>query len=150
MIVSHELAKMLLLLVDRLAQRPNWRNYSFVEDMKCEALIQLCKVNNPVPNLPPERWDRRPNCLKFDFSYSDRTGKSPNPFAYLTQVVSNAFRRTVKLEQALASFRDDVLVEEGMTPSHRRQAEMEANRSSEPIQPKVKPRAPRARKAAPT
>lgn len=133
MVVSDRLAKMLVLLVSRLSMRPNWRSYSFVEDMKAEALHQLIKSNNPLPNVPPEKQDRRPNILKFSFKYSEAKGIPANPFSYATTIVTNAFRRAVKLEGQLAEFRDDCLVEAGVAPSIRRQTEMELNRSAEPI-----------------
>lgn len=147
MIVSNRLAKMLMLLVYKLSQRPNWRSYSFVEDMRAEALHQLIKRNNPVAYIPPEKQDNRPNILKFSFKYAETKGIPPNPFSYATTIVTNAFRRAVKLEGQLAEFRDDCLVEAGVAPSIRRQTEMEMGRSSEPIIPQVKPRTPRTRKS---
>lgn len=144
MIVSDKLARMLMLMVDRLALKGNWRNYSFIEDMKAEAICQLVKCNEQ--HRTGQSNDYRPNVLKFDTTYAQRTGKSQNPFAYITQIVTNSFRRSVKVEGALQDFRDDVLLEERHIPSARRQFEDEMNRSSEPIPIKRKPRPPTAKK----
>lgn len=131
MVVSHRLAEMLILLVDRIAMKPNWRNYSFLSDMKGDALLQLVKCNQSAGLTRGN--DYRPNILKFDFGYSERSGKAPNAFAYATQIVTNSFRKMVKLEGALAELRDDCLEQANITPSNRRQVYNEANRSSDPI-----------------
>ena len=41
MTVSDKLARMLMLMVARIALKPNFRYYSFFEDMKSDALFQL-------------------------------------------------------------------------------------------------------------
>lgn len=138
--VSDKLARMLMLLVDRIALKPNWRNYSYISDMRGDALLQLIKRNQS--NGPIRRNDQRPNILKFSFEYAERAGKPPNPFAYATQIIMNAFRRAVKLEAALGELRDDLLEEENMAPSARRQGRNEDLRSAEPIlkRPRGRPR----------
>ena len=73
--------------------------------------------------------DYRPNILKFDISYSQRAGTTPNGFAYCTQIVMNVFRRYIKQEGKLADFRDDGLIAAGATPSISRQIRDEDNRS---------------------
>ena len=145
MVVSDKLANMLILIVEKYALKPNWRQYSFLEDMKCEAVLQLVKCNETKSSN-----DFRPNILKFDLSYAQRTGKTPNPFAYATQIISNVFRRAVKLEGALTRFRDDCLLDAGHSPSAKRQFEDECNWSADPIPPPVKPRPPqRAKRGRP-
>ena len=129
MVVSRELAAMLWLMIERYALRPNWRQYTFLDDMKSEAMLQLVKTNDPKPG----QNDFRPNILKFDLSYGLRTGKQSNPFSYATQIISNVFRRYVKAEGALARFRDDVIIEAGLAPSAKRQFEDELARSADPI-----------------
>lgn len=142
--VSNKLATMLMLMVERLSQKPNYRNYSFVQDMQAEALYQLCKTNNPIQRSSSRKPDPRPNVLKFDPSFAERSGKSPNPFSYVTQIIANTFRRCIKDEGKLAEFRDDALEDGGHTPSYRRQMHNEANRSNEPIP--LKPTTGRPRK----
>ena len=151
MTVSKRLAEMLYLLVTRIALKPNWRSYSYIMDMKSDALLQLLKHNEQTKGRG-SALDTRPNILKFDFSYAERSGKPPNPFSYATQIVTNVFRRFVKLEQAMQGFRDDCLTQAGLTPSNKRQLEDDANRSSEPIPPRYRrgsPGRPSSRKRVP-
>lgn len=143
--VSDTLAKMLMLMVNRLSLKPNYRNYSFLQDMQADALYQLCKTNNPKPG----RNDGRPNALKFDTSYAERTGKQQNPFSYITQIISNSFRRCIKDEGRLAEYRDDTLEECGAVPSHRRQLHNDLNRSSDPLPYKPRFSTGRPRKTTP-
>jgi hypothetical protein len=133
MIVSDTLARMLMLMVSRIALKPNFKYYSFIEDMKADALFQLIKRNDQKGSN-----DYRPNILKFDISYSQRAGTAPNGFAYATQIIMNVFRRFIKAEGKLAQFRDDGLIAAGQLPSIGRQIADQDNRSSEPIP--IKPR----------
>jgi DNA primase len=57
---------MFLLLVEQYSRRGNWRGYSYVSDMRGQALVQLSQVG-----------------LQFDESRSD------NPFAWYTQIIKN-------------------------------------------------------------
>lgn len=128
MVVSDRLARMLVLLVSRIASKPSFRNYSYVEDMQCEALLQLVRRN-----AQQSRNDQRPNILKFDFGYAERKGTKPNPFSYATQIVTNIFRRQIKVEQGMVALRDDLLEVNRKMPSARRQIYNDEHRSSEPI-----------------
>jgi hypothetical protein len=144
MVVSDRLARMLVLLVNRIGSKAQFRNYSFVEDMKCEALLQLVRRN-----AQQTRNDQRPNILKFDQGYAARRGTKPNPFSYATQIVTNIFRRQIKVEQGMVGLRDDILEANRKTPSARRQIYNDEHRSSEPIPPpqKVGPGRGRKKKA---
>jgi len=64
--MSNRLASMFLLLVQQYSSRGNWRGYSYVADMRGQALVQLSQVG-----------------LQFDESRSD------NPFAWYTQIIKN-------------------------------------------------------------
>lgn len=100
--ITNELANMFLLLVNRYAQRSNWRGYTYVEEMKGQALLQLSVTG-----------------LLFD-EY-----KSENPFSYFTAIVSNSFTSILNGEKKHQSLRDDLLQEYGKNPSYTRQAEHE-------------------------
>src|SRR3546814_6436149 len=39
-----KLGKMYYLLVEKIGQKSNWRNYSYLDDMKSSALLQLSMV----------------------------------------------------------------------------------------------------------
>ena len=63
--------------------------------------------------------------LQFDES------KSENPFAYYTAAITNSFTRILNVEKKNQSLRDDILQENGMTPSHTRQIEWEIKQKAE-------------------
>lgn len=69
---SADLTDKLVLLVNRLGTRGNWKNYSYLDDMKSEALIALLT-----------------GTFKFD------EGRFHKPFTYLTKIAENAFKRYV-------------------------------------------------------
>jgi hypothetical protein len=100
--ITEELGKMFLMLADRYAQRSNWRGYTYVDEMKGQAILQLSQIG-----------------LQFDES------KSENPFAYYTAAVTNSFTRVLNIEKRNQNIRDDMLQENGLTPSFTRQNQQE-------------------------
>jgi hypothetical protein len=100
--ITEELGKMYLMLAERYAQRSNWRGYTYVEEMKGQAILQLSQIG-----------------LQFDES------KSENPFAYYTAAVTNSFTRVLNIEKRNQNIRDDMLQEHGLTPSFTRQNQQE-------------------------
>ena len=100
--LTHKLGTMFLKLVERYSHRSNWRGYSYVDEMRGEALLQLSLVG-----------------LKFNEARSD------NPFAYYTAAVNNCFTRVLNTEKRNQNIRDDILVEQGHLPSYTRQMEHE-------------------------
>jgi len=100
--ITNKLARMFILMVNKYAQRGNWRGYTYIDEMKGQALLQLAQMG-----------------LKFD-EY-----KSDNPFSYYTASVSNSFTRVFNLEKKNQELRDDLLVESGASPSFSRQLAVE-------------------------
>ena len=100
--ITEELGKMFLKLAERYAQRANWRGYTYIEEMKGQAILQLSQIG-----------------LQFDES------KSENPFAYYTAAVTNSFTRILNIEKKNQNIRDDMLEEAGLTPSLTRQYQQE-------------------------
>ena len=100
--VTENLGKMFIKLAERYAQRSNWRGYTYVEEMKGQAILQLSQMG-----------------LQFDES------KSENPFAYYTAAVTNSFTRILNLEKTAQNIRDDLLEDHGLTPSMTRQHSQE-------------------------
>lgn len=100
--ITNQLAKMFLLMVDRYGQKPNWRGYSYLDEMKNQSLMQLIQVG-----------------LKFDEK------RSQNPFAYYTTIMANSFTGVFHKEKRNQNIRDDVLIMHGQTPSNTRQVENE-------------------------
>lgn len=98
--ISNRLAYMYLTLVDRYSRRSNWRGYSYIDEMRGQALLQLSQVG-----------------LQFD------EAKSENPFAFYTTTVKNAFTKILNTEKKNQTIRDDILIDNGSTPSYTRQVD---------------------------
>ena len=96
--ITNTLGKMFLKLVERYSHRANWRGYTYVDEMRGQALVQLSQVG-----------------LQFN------EAKSDNPFAYYTAAVNNSFTRVLNLEKRNQTIRDDILIEQGHLPSYSRQ-----------------------------
>lgn len=97
---TNRLGAMWMKLVDRYGHRGNWRGYSYLEEMKAQALLQLSQVG-----------------LQFDES------KSLNPFSYYTSVVSTSFLKILTTEKKSQTIRDDLLIMHNHMPSSTRQTE---------------------------
>jgi hypothetical protein len=100
--ITENLGRMFIKLSERYAQRSNWRGYTYIDEMKGQAILQLSQIG-----------------LQFDES------KSENPFAYYTAAVTNSFTRILNLEKKSQNIRDDLLEEAGLTPSLTRQNQHE-------------------------
>jgi hypothetical protein len=96
--MTRKLAHMFIKLCERYATRSNWRGYTYNEEMRGQALLQLSQIG-----------------LQFDES------KSQNPFAYYTAAITNSFTRILNLEKKNQNIRDDVLEMNGLNPSWTRQ-----------------------------
>jgi len=105
--MTRKLATMFMKLCERYATRSNWRGYTYNEEMRGQALLQLSQIG-----------------LQFDES------KSQNPFAYYTAAITNSFTRILNIEKKNQNIRDDILEMNGLNPSWTRQnsgrASMEA------------------------
>lgn len=100
--ITNKLAKMFILMVNKYSQRANWRGYSYLDEMKGQALLQLSLMG-----------------LQF------AEAKSNNPFAYYTQSISNAFVKVLNIEKRNQNLRDELLIESGQNPSYAKQLELE-------------------------
>ena len=96
--MTRRLAEMFIKLCERYATRSNWRGYSYNEEMRGQALLQLSQIG-----------------LQFDES------KSQNPFAYYTAAITNSFTRILNVEKKNQNIRDDILEINGLNPSWTRQ-----------------------------
>jgi hypothetical protein len=95
---TNKLARMWMKLCDRYATRGNVRGYTYNDEMRGQAILQLSQIG-----------------LQFDES------KSNNPFAYYTAAVTNSFVRVINIEKRNQAIRDDILEMNDMTPSYTRQ-----------------------------
>jgi hypothetical protein len=95
--ITPTLARMMIKLCERYATRGNVRGYTYNDEMRGQAILQLTQVG-----------------LQFDESKSD------NPFAYFTAAVTNSFVRVINIEKRNQNIRDDILEMNGMNPSYSR------------------------------
>jgi hypothetical protein len=95
--ITNTLARMYIKLCERYATRGNVRGYTYNDEMKGQAILQLTQIG-----------------IKFDES------KSNNPFAYFTAAVTNSFVKIINLEKRNQNIRDDLLEINGMNPSYTR------------------------------
>jgi len=96
--MTNKLAHMFMKLCERYATRSNWRGYTYNDEMRSQALLQLAQIG-----------------LQFDES------KSQNPFAYYTAAITNSFTRVLHIEKKVQNIRDDILEMNDFTPSFSRQ-----------------------------
>ena len=96
--MTNNLARMFIKLCERYATRGNVRGYTYNDEMRGQAILQLTQIG-----------------LQFDESKSD------NPFAYYTAAVTNSFVRIINIEKRNQNIRDDILEMNGMNPSWSRQ-----------------------------
>ena len=96
--MTNKLALMFMKLCERYATRSNWRGYTYNDEMRSQALLQLSQIG-----------------LQFD------ENKSNNPFAYYTAVITNSFTRVLNVEKRNQNMRDDILEMHNLNPSYTRQ-----------------------------
>jgi hypothetical protein len=96
--MTPKLAHMFIKLCERYATRSNWRGYTYNDEMRSQALLQLSQIG-----------------LQFD------EFKSQNPFAYYTAAITNSFTRVLNIEKRNQNLRDDILEMNNLTPSYTRQ-----------------------------
>jgi hypothetical protein len=95
---TDNLAMMWIKLCERYATRGNVRGYTYNDEMRGQAILQLAQIG-----------------LQFDES------KSQNPFAYYTAAVTNSFVRVINIEKRNQNIRDDILEMNDLNPSYTRQ-----------------------------
>ena len=103
--ISNKLAKMFLLLCERISKKGNWVGYSYREEMVGTALVNLMERG-----------------LNFN------EAESNNPFAFYSTAINNSFIRVINEEAGVRRFRDDCLQDAGVAPSMTRQVENELAR----------------------
>jgi hypothetical protein len=106
--MTNKLAHMFIKLCERYATRSNWRGYTYNDEMRSQALLQLSQIG-----------------LQFDES------KSQNPFAYYTAAITNSFTRVLNIEKRNQNLRDDILEMNNLTPSYTRQGQQTSSGSTD-------------------
>jgi hypothetical protein len=105
--MTGKLAHMFIKLCERYATRSNWRGYTYNDEMRSQALLQLSQIG-----------------LQFD------EAKSQNPFAYYTAAITNSFTRVLNIEKRNQNIRDDILEMNNYSPSYTRQGDWGAGGGS--------------------
>ena len=98
--ITDKLARMYIMLCEKYAMKFNWRGYTYNDEMRNSAILQLTYVG-----------------LRFN------EAKSANPFAYYTAAITNSFCRVLNSEKRVQHIRDDILEMNGLNPSWTRQGE---------------------------
>jgi hypothetical protein len=98
--ITDKLARMYIMLCEKYAMKFNWRGYTYNDEMRGAAILQLTYVG-----------------LRFN------EAKSQNPFAYYTAAITNSFCRVLNTEKRVQHIRDDILEANGLNPSWTRQGE---------------------------
>lgn len=96
--ITNKLAKMYMMLCEKYAMKYNYRGYTYNDEMKASAVLQLTYVG-----------------LRFN------EAKSANPFAYYTAAITNSFCRVLNTEKRNQNIRDDILELNNLNPSWTRQ-----------------------------
>lgn len=96
--ITNKLARMYMMLCEKYAMKYNWRGYTYNDEMRNSAILQLTYVG-----------------LRFN------EAKSANPFAYYTAAITNSFCRVLNTEKRSQNIRDDILEMNGLAPSFTRQ-----------------------------
>ena len=96
--ITDKLARMYMMLCEKYAMKFNWRGYTYNDEMRGSAILQLTYVG-----------------LRFN------EAKSANPFAYYTAAITNSFCRVLNTEKRNQNIRDDILEMHGLNPSFTRQ-----------------------------
>lgn len=102
--LTNRLASQFMLLVERYSQKGNWRGYTYLDDMKGQALVQLIDA-----------------ALKFD------EGMSDNPFSYYTMIITNCFRGILNSEKRISDIKNKIMVDSGYNQSFEKQAEQDTS-----------------------
>lgn len=100
--ISNKLGRMFLKLVENYARIGKFRSYTYLEEMKGNALQHLVAI-----------------ALKFD------EAKSDNPFGFYSISIKHCFVRVLNIEKRVQEIRDDLLIANGAAPSMTRQIDHE-------------------------
>jgi hypothetical protein len=86
------LGEIVVLTVDRVATQTKFRHYTYLDDMKAEAIYQSIR-----------------GITKFDLDKTNDAGQKSSSFSYLTQIITNAFRQILKKEKKNREIKDQAI-----------------------------------------
>lgn len=97
---TRKLAMAYMKIVDRYANKGNWRGYSWKDEMTGSALTRLVQAG-----------------LSFNEYRSD------NPFAYFTTIINNSFTRVLNKEKEILATKSQLIQDQGYSASFNEQAD---------------------------
>lgn len=86
------LGEIVVLTVDRVGTQTKFRHYTYLDDMKAEAIYQSIRGIN-----------------KFSLDKVNDAGQKSSSFSYLTQIITNAFRQILKKEKKNREIKDQAI-----------------------------------------
>lgn len=84
-VVSEELGKMLLMIADNFANKGSFRGYTWIEDMKQEAVF---------------------TCVRYIHNFNPMKYKRPNPFTYFTTIIQRSFLNYIRKQKKHSKIKD--------------------------------------------
>lgn len=105
---TEKLAIMYKSIIDEYAKKPNWSGYSYVDEMKDSAMLQLIEMG-----------------LKFDEANSN------NPFAYITTTIYRSFLNVLTSEKEVSKVKETILQSLGYDQTFNSQAQADIDRFNE-------------------
>ena len=89
---TKRLGEIVVLTVDRVATQTKFRHYTYLDDMKAEAIYQSIR-----------------GIIKFSLDKTNDAGQKSSSFSYLTQIITNAFRQILKKEKKNREVKDQAI-----------------------------------------
>jgi hypothetical protein len=89
---TDKLVEIIVLTVDRIATLTMFRHYTYLDDMKAEAIYQSIR-----------------GITKFDLTKKNESGQHMSSFSYLSQIIHNAFKQILKKEKRNRDIKDQVI-----------------------------------------
>jgi len=86
------LGEIVVLTVDRVGTQTKFRHYTYLDDMKAEAIYQSIR-----------------GIIKFNLDKTNDAGQKSSSFSYLTQIITNAFRQILKKEKKNREIKDQAI-----------------------------------------
>ena len=106
--ITESLARMYMMLVERYSQQSNWSNYTYLDEMKNNAILQLLNMG-----------------LKFNEK------ESKYAFTYMSTIIYRSFLNTLQKEKKVAHAKERVNQLEGLDPTFQEQAQHEIDKYHE-------------------
>lgn len=89
---TDNLVKIIVLTVNRISTLNMFRHYTYLDDMKAEAIYQSLR-----------------GITKFDLTKKNESGQNMSSFSYLSQIIHNAFKQILKKEKRNRDIKDQVI-----------------------------------------